>query len=90
MENENNEWSVDWLNYDWEEVDREIEEKSPEIAEIQSMPKELFFEYLRWMGEETPELLILADRMLKLDRTGESPEELAELKAIWNRMTGND
>jgi hypothetical protein len=90
MDNGTNDWSVDWQNYDWTEVDKEIEEKSPDATEIQSMPKEQFLEYLAWMGENSPELLALADRMLKLERSGESPEELERLKALWNHITGND
>lgn len=90
MDNEKNEWSEDWQHYDWATVERELAERTPEDKEIPSLPKEMFLEYLRWMGENTPELLELADKMLKVEREGGSIEELEKLKKEWNEFTGND
>ena len=78
--------SFDWSEYDWAAVDNELEKKGASMTkgdELDSLPRDMFVEYIRYLHDEKPELYHIMLRMYEADRKGDI-EELEKWKRLWD------
>ena len=87
MADKERKWSVDWQTFNWKEVDKEIEEKQPQsVEELTTLSRDMFIEYLQWLNETSPELLVIAGMMYRLQKEKAPKEELDRLRKLWNEF----
>lgn len=87
MADKERKWSVDWQTFNWKEVDKEIEEKQPQsVEELTTLSRDMFIEYLQWLNETLPELLVIAGMMYRLQKEKAPKEKLDRLRKLWNEF----
>ena len=48
--------------------------------------RDMFIEYLQWLNETSPELLVIAGMMYRLQKEKAPKEELDRLRKLWNEF----
>ncbi len=78
--------SYDWSFYDWAAVGNELEEKGASMAEddeLDSLSRDMFVEYIRYLHDEKPELYHIMLKMYEAKMNGDT-EELEKWKWGWD------
>ena len=78
--------SFDWSDYDWIAVGNEIDEKKVLMTdgeELDSLPRDMFVEYIRYLHDEKPELYHIMLKMYEAKMNGDI-EELEIWKKLWD------
>ena len=78
--------SYDWSFYDWAAVGNELEEKGASMAEddeLDSLSRDMFVEYIRYLHDEKPELYHIMLKMYEAKMNGDT-EELEKWKRGWD------
>ena len=90
MDREENRWTVDWRKFNWEAVDKELEDRNKSSEEeLSSLTRDMFVEYIQWMHDTSPELLDIMVKMYRLQEQGAPKEEVDRWMNMWDELTGN-
>ena len=77
---------LDWNCYDRDAVDNEIKNRKASNAkdtEFESLSRDMFVEYVRWLHDQKPELFYIMSKMYEADGNGNT-EELEKWKRGWD------
>lgn len=77
----------DWSCYDWDAVNTELQKRKQSTTgneEHESLPRDMFVEYVRWLHDNKPELFYIMVMMHKADQERAPQEELDKWKKLWD------
>ena len=77
--------SIDWKHFDWSKVEGEIDlqEISDAYDELESLPGDMFVEYVRHLHDDEPKLYHIMLELYEADKKGDT-EELKRWKRLWD------
>ena len=78
--------SYDWSFYDWAAGGNELEKKGASMAEddeLDSLSRDMYVEYIRYLHDEKPELYHIMLKMYEAKMNGDT-EELEIWKKLWD------